>query len=180
MEITMQEAADALSVHTDTISRKFGGRMCKLGAGNAIDSETLCDLIHLDHRFLMAFLGNYDAALTNRDLINFGLTRRQIESRSLSCRPVVMFARNRRWSYRRFYPTLEILLEKKDAASRRCAARLGAGTILPSPDTLPPSDWGFKSVLQKEGYRLPYASRTTLKHGPRTALPVLDGLEKQN
>ena len=63
MEITLREAAEALSVCDRTVSYWY----CRkhLHRPNAvIDTEVLCDILGMDHRFMIAFLAGYDTALT--------------------------------------------------------------------------------------------------------------------
>lgn len=183
MEITVGEAADALSVSLDSIVRWYTqDRNAKAPHYFGLDTEVLCENINLDHRFLMAFLVGYDIALRNREVqVLLGKNRHWapdnlvpvlvVPSASLRKTPLV------RYSYRRVVPHLLKHLEESNVVGgkQRRSSRPRGGTICDAPDHLPHHQFQFRSALVTEGERLPWSRRTRLAHGGESSLRIPDG-----
>lgn len=176
MEITVAEAADALAVSTRSIAKWYAG-LPFVVPYSVIDSEVLCDIIRLDHRFLMAWLVGYDIALTSqdiKDMLDCGTKRFS----NLHLVPALAvptrrsFSRVYRYSYRRLLPTLKKHLEKRNG--KRRSFTHGTGALLPAPDALPPDTWTFHSAVTTEGTRLPRACRAGLTDGTASTLELPD------
>jgi hypothetical protein len=183
MDITVKEAAEALSVSTWFVASIYTGERRPIRETNrAVDTELLCEILNLDHRFMMAFLAGYDVAL-DMNMISF-LAGHDIRHCYRYFRTIPVFVvpsktpkHGRfgkvalvRYSYRRVAPLLQAKLEKKNGNNR--ASRYGGGALMPPPDTLPPDTWTFRSTLTTEGTRLPWARRTVLEDGRASALTV--------
>ena len=183
MEITVREAADALSVTRTTLTRWYLQTPDQNAAPPymGLDSEVLCENIGLDHRFLLAFLVGYDICLLHKEIQalfkrNYFWVNHYVKPVPICC-PAYLGKRGlMRYSYRRVAPVLAKFLEEKRGKNRTPAH--GGGTILPAPDLVPSPVWTFRSALLTEGRRLPRSRRTRLEHGGGSSLPILGGRDR--
>lgn len=179
MLVTPQEAADALAVSVTSIKRWYSGTRHRRGAFGPIETETLAEILGMDHRFMTAFLGGYDMAL-DTDQANAMLKERHRDL-SKHCRPVFVRPKSLRQGSLARYSLRRVLevLEKRNARSHpRKGPR--SRSILPPPDTLAPNEWGFVSSLVSRGKGLPSGRRTSLEDGRASSLPVREGQSRGN
>lgn len=179
MLVTPQEAADALAVSATSINRWYTGTRNRRGAIGCIYTETLSEILGMDHRFMMAFLGGYDMVLDSHQAK--AMLKEPYHDLSKHCRPVFIRPKSLRHGPLARY-SLRRLLEVLEKRNARSHPRKGPRSrpILPPPDTLPPNEWGFVSSLVTRGKGLPSGRRTSLEDGRASSLPVREGQERGN
>lgn len=168
MEVTLAEAAEALSVNHQKIGKWYTGRKFnrpKL----VIDTEELCDILELDHRFLMAFLSGYDTALSRSVLMTlFRKDYDWISYHSNEFSPVLRLGRIVRYSQRRIAPILSAHLYQ---GKKKRASNFGGGNLKPPPDQCSADMFQFTSSITTEGMRIPRAVLSKLATGSESKLP---------
>lgn len=166
MEITIKEAGEALSVCNYTIVRWYlSSYTASAPRHYTVDSEALCSIIGLDHRFLMAWLTGYDVALTASQVCKLLRKNPRWLERPREVKPVVSYhtsAKTRvgkasfmRWSQRQVGASMPIMQERKRNAKNLFI--FGGTGLGPSPDQLDPKDrrLQFTSSLETLGRKLP-------------------------
>lgn len=177
MEVTLREAAHALSCSSRPLLRAFGLNDSAHGDTRSprVDTEELSALLEMDHRFMMAFLTGYDVALGAHAVAHMrGVVRSSIERdpRFIPALPSRLGVRVlRRYSLRRVAQIIDA--EERARGKLNKSPRLGGGTLLPPPDTLPFDTWTYESEITRKGNRIASGRRSLLTNGTASALPIL-------
>jgi hypothetical protein len=138
MQITVQEAADALNVSYWTIGRWYNETHDAYAPKRAVlDTEELCRCIGMDHKTLIAFLTGYDMALTRDEVAEImGFSVHNV--RFIKVRPFISSNRVARWSFRAIAREVARRMEENNDAPK-----LAPGChIMPPAQDIP----GFDSI----------------------------------